>query len=108
MSHFFFLGETRLALWVRLSGDLAVRVSLLYHIGMALLERISVDPTVRFGKPCVRGTRLTVGEVLGHLAGGMAEAELFSNFPQLTHEDVLACLAYAAERERRTLSIPAA
>jgi uncharacterized protein (DUF433 family) len=81
---------------------------LLYHIGMTLLERISVDPTVRFGKPCVRGTRLTVGEVLGHLAGGMAEAELLSNFPQLTHEDVLACLAYAAERERRTLSIPAA
>ena len=108
MSHFFFLRETRLALWLRLSGDLAVRVCLLYHIGMALLERISVDPTVRFGKPCVRGTRLTVGEVLGHLAGGMTEAELFSNFPQLTHEDVLACLAYAAERERRTLSIPAA
>lgn len=75
---------------------------------MALLERIRVDPTIRFGKPCVRGTRLTVGEVLGHLAGGMTEAELFSNFPQLTHEDVLACLAYAAEREHRTLSIPAA
>jgi uncharacterized protein (DUF433 family) len=92
--------------WKRL--DLAVKVCLLYHIGMALLERISVDPAVRFGKPCVRGTRLTVGEVLGHLAGGMTEADLFSNFPQLTHEDVLACLAYAAERERRTLSIPAA
>jgi len=91
-----------------LSRDLAAEVFLLYHIGMALLERISVDPMIRFGKPCVRGTRLTVGEVLGHLAGGMTEAELFSNFPQLTHEDVLACLAYAAERERRTLSIPAA
>ena len=91
-----------------MSRDLAAEVFLLYHIGMALLERISVDPTIRFGKPCVRGTRLTVGEVLGHLAGGMTETELFSNFPQLTHEDVLACLAYAAERERRTLSIPAA
>lgn len=74
---------------------------------MTMLDRISVDPAVRFGKPCARGIRLTVGEVLGHLAGGMSEAELLSSFPQLTHEDVLACLAYAAERERRTLSIPA-
>ena len=75
---------------------------------MALLERISIDPTVRFGKPCVRGTRLTVGKVLGNLAEGVAEAELLSSFPQLTNEDVLVCLAYAVERERRTLSIPAA
>ena len=75
---------------------------------MAMIDRISIDSAVRFGKPCVRGTRVTVGEVLGHLAGGMSEAELLSSFPQLTHEDVLACLAYAAERERRTLSIPAA
>ena len=73
---------------------------------MAFLDRISVDPTIRFGKACVRGTRLTVGEVLGYLADGMSEAEVLSSFPQLTHEDVLACLAYAAERERRTLSIP--
>ncbi|ALA59984.1 DUF433 domain-containing protein [Nitrospira moscoviensis] len=75
---------------------------------MQFLDRISVDPNIRFGKPCVRGTRITVGEVLGHLASGMPETELLANFPQLTHEDVLACLAYAAERERRTLSIPAA
>ena len=75
---------------------------------MAMIDRISIDSAVRFGKPCVRGTRVTVGEVLGHLAGGMSEAELLSSFPQLTHEDVLACLAYAAEREPRTLSIPAA
>lgn len=66
---------------------------------MIMLDRISIDPTVRFGKPCVRGTRLTVGEVLGHLAGGMSEPELFSSFPQLTREDVLACLAYAYERD---------
>ena len=75
---------------------------------MAILDRISIDPAVRFGKPCVRGTRLTVGEVLGHLAGGMSEAELLSSFPQLTHEAMLACLVYAVERERRTLSIPVA
>ena len=79
-----------------------------YHNLMKFLDHISVESTVRFGKPCVRGTRITVGEVLGYLAGGMSEAELLKDFPQLTHEDVLACLAYAAERERRTLSIPAA
>lgn len=75
---------------------------------MTSLDRISIDPTVRFGKACVRGTLPTVGEVLEHMAGGISEAEVLASFPQLTHEDVLACLAYAAERERRTLSIPAA
>jgi uncharacterized protein (DUF433 family) len=72
------------------------------------LERITIDPEVRFGKPCVRGTRLTVGDVLGYLASGMTEAELLAEFPQLTHEDVLACLAYASERERRVIIDPAA
>jgi uncharacterized protein (DUF433 family) len=75
---------------------------------MDTLERITVDPSVRFGKPCVRGTRLTVGDVLGYLAGGMTETEVLASFPQLTHEDILACLAFAAERERRLVSIPAA
>jgi uncharacterized protein (DUF433 family) len=75
---------------------------------MSQLDRIAVDPSVRFGKPCVRGTRLTVGDVLGCLAGGMTEAEVLVNFPQLTREDILACLAFAAERERRLVSIPAA
>ena len=77
-------------------------------MGMELLSRIAVDPQVRFGKPYVGGTRITVGEVLGHLAGGSDEAELLVEFPQLTHEDVLACFAVAAERERRPQSIPAA
>jgi len=67
------------------------------------LTRISIDPAVRFGKPCVRGTRLTVGDVLGALSSGCSEAELLQDFPQLTHEDVLACLAFAAERERRLI-----
>jgi uncharacterized protein (DUF433 family) len=75
---------------------------------MPVMDRIAIDPNVRFGKPCVRGTRITVGDVLGYLAGGMTEAELLTDFPQLTHDDIRACLAYAAERERRTLSIPAA
>jgi len=88
--------------------SLATQAGLGYHEAMTSLDRISIDPTVRFGKACVRSTRLTVGEVLGYLAGGMSEAEVLASFPQLTHGDVLACLAYAAERERRTLSIPAA
>jgi uncharacterized protein (DUF433 family) len=75
---------------------------------MDLLARISINPAVRFGKPCVRGTRLTVGDVLGALAAGSTEAELLEDFPQLTHEDVLACLAFAAEREKRLITAPAA
>ena len=75
---------------------------------MRLLERVSVDPAVRFGKPCIRNTRISVGDVLGYLAGGTSEEELLAQFPQLCADDVRACLAYAAERERRTLTVPAA
>jgi uncharacterized protein (DUF433 family) len=75
---------------------------------MNALERITVDPNVRFGKPCVRGTRITVGDVLGYLAAGMSEDQILGDFPQLVRDDIRACLAYAAERERRTLGIPAA
>ena len=75
---------------------------------MNLLNRIAVDPAIRFGKPCVRGTRIAVGDVLGYLAGGMSEAQILADFPQLTNADVRACLAYAAERERRTFTTPAA
>jgi uncharacterized protein (DUF433 family) len=75
---------------------------------MSLLDRISVDSAVRFGKPCVRGTRITVGDVLGYLAAGTTDAQILKEFPQLKPEDIRACLAYAAERERRTQGIPAA
>ncbi len=75
---------------------------------MDYLQRIAVTPDVRFGKPCVRGTRITVGEVLGYLAAGGTETELLNDFPQLVHEDVLACFGFAAERERRLLALPAA
>lgn len=75
---------------------------------MSLLDRISLDPTIRFGKPCVRGTRISVGDVLGYLASGMTEAQVIADFPDLAHEDILACLAFAAERERRIMPVPAA
>jgi uncharacterized protein (DUF433 family) len=71
-------------------------------------DRIVIDPEVRFGKPCVRGTRITVGDVLSYLASGMREEEILADFPQLKNEDIRACLAYAAERERRVVSVPAA
>jgi len=69
-------------------------------------DRIVIDPNVRFGKPVVRGTRITVGDVLGYLAGGMAEADILADFPQLRHDDILACLAFAADRERRLATVP--
>jgi uncharacterized protein (DUF433 family) len=75
---------------------------------MNLLDRVTVDPAIRFGKACVRGTRISVGDILGYLAGGMSETQILTDFPQLTSDDVRACLAYAAERERRTVTTPAA
>jgi uncharacterized protein (DUF433 family) len=75
---------------------------------MSLLQRIVVVPKVRCGKPCVRGTRISVGDVLGYLAGGMTESEILRDFPQLERDDVRACLAFAAERERVTLRVPTA
>ena len=70
--------------------------------------RIAIEPEIRFGKPCVRGTRITVGDVLSYLASGMSEAEILADFPQLALDDIRACLAFAAERERRIFGIPAA
>jgi uncharacterized protein (DUF433 family) len=74
---------------------------------MSYRDRIGIDPEIRFGKPCVRGTRITVGDVLSYLASGMTEQQILADFPQLTDEDIRACLAFAAERERRLVSIPA-
>jgi uncharacterized protein (DUF433 family) len=68
-----------------------------------LLQRITVEPGRRSGKPCVRGLRITVSDVLEYLASGMTEAEILADFPELTSEDIRACLAFAAERERRLL-----
>ena len=72
-------------------------------VGIDYLSRITIDPEVRFGKPCVRRTRITVGDVLSYLASGMSEDNFLTDFPQLTRDDIRACLACAAERERRIL-----
>ncbi len=75
---------------------------------MGWQDRITVTPGVRSGKPCIKGTRITVYDVLEYLAGGMTDAQILSDFPDLTAEDIRACLAFAAARERRLASSPAA
>ncbi|MDZ4656016.1 MAG: DUF433 domain-containing protein [Bythopirellula sp.] len=67
---------------------------------------ITIEPGKRSGKPCIRGMRITVGDVLDYLAGGMSNEEILEDFPDLTRDDILACLAYAADRERNLLMVP--
>ena len=69
---------------------------------------ITIDPNKRGGKPCVRGLRITVYEVLEYLASDMTEAQILEDSPDLTREDLKACIAFAADRERRLLTVPAA
>jgi uncharacterized protein (DUF433 family) len=69
---------------------------------------ITVDPDKRGGKPCIRGMRITVYDVLDYLAAGMSEAEILRDFPDLTADDIRACLGFAADRERRLLTLPPA
>jgi uncharacterized protein (DUF433 family) len=64
---------------------------------------ITIDPARRSGKPCIRKTRITVYDVLDYLASGMSEAEILADFPELSTADLRACLAFAADRERRLL-----
>ena len=64
---------------------------------------ITIEPGKRGGKPCIRGMRITVGDVLDYLASGMTIDEILADFPYLTREDIQACLAFAAERERNLL-----
>ncbi|UHD18650.1 DUF433 domain-containing protein [Thiocapsa bogorovii] len=66
-----------------------------------LNERIAIDPDVRGGKPCIRGTRITVYDILEYMAGGMSEEEILADFPSLKAEDLRAVLMFAAQRERR-------
>ena len=75
---------------------------------MSYQHLITIELGKRSGKPCIRGMRITVSDVLEYLASGMSVDEILADFPDLTAEDIRACLAFAAERERRLLTIPTA
>jgi uncharacterized protein (DUF433 family) len=64
-------------------------------------EIITIQPEIRFGKPCIRGMRISVSDILGWLASGMTKEEILMDFPELTEEDILATLSWAADREHR-------
>ncbi len=73
---------------------------------MDYTKRITIEPGKRGGKPCIRGLRITVYDILEYLASGMTEAEILGDFPDLEADDIRACLLFAADRERRLLAIP--
>lgn len=67
---------------------------------------ITIEPGKRGGKPCIRGLRITVYDILEYLASGMSEEQILADFPDLTRDDIRACLAFAADRERKLVTIP--
>ena len=79
-----------------------------YSESMDYRERITIEPGKRSGKPCIRGLRITVYDVLDYLAGGMTEDQILADFPDLERDDIRAALAFAADRERRLIADPAA
>jgi uncharacterized protein (DUF433 family) len=72
---------------------------------MSYRNIITIEPGKRGGKPCIRRMRITVYDVLGWLAAGMSHAEILDDFPELTEEDIKACLEFAADRERRVIAV---
>jgi len=66
---------------------------------------ITLEPGTRSGKPCIRGMRITVGDILGWLAGGMTTSEILNDFDELTETDILAALSYAADRENKNYQV---
>jgi uncharacterized protein (DUF433 family) len=78
-----------------------------YHHDMSYQGIITIEPGKLSGKPCIRGMRITVCDVLEYLASGMSQEEILSDFPYLTKEDILACLSYAADREKRLMVVEA-
>ena len=75
-------------------------------MNMDYTQVITIEPGKRGGKPCIRGLRITVQDILEYLAGGMSVEEILDDFPDLTKEDIQACLAFAADRERSMLVVP--
>jgi uncharacterized protein (DUF433 family) len=74
-----------------------------YHEDMSYRDLITIEPGKRGGKPCIRGMRMTVYDVLEYLAAGMSHQEILDDFPYLTEADIRACLAFAADREKHLL-----
>ncbi len=72
---------------------------------MSYQNLITIEPGKRGGRPCIRGMRITVSDVLGWLATGMSHQEIIDDFPELTEKDIRACLEYAADRERRLVTV---
>jgi uncharacterized protein (DUF433 family) len=72
-------------------------------MGATYQSIVTIEPGKRGGKPCIRGMRITVYDVLSYLAAGMTQQEILDDFPYLTEDDILACLSYAADRERQTV-----
>lgn len=73
---------------------------------MNYLERISINPAIRSGKPCIRGTRLAVADIFDYLGGGMTVSEVLEDFPDIAEADIRACFAFAADRDRRLNAVP--
>ena len=69
-------------------------------------NRITIEPGKRSGQPCIRGLRITVYDVLDYLAGGMTTEQILADFPDLTETDIRACLAFAADAERKFEIVP--
>ena len=84
--------------------DLTIRRVL--TMSVAYRDIITVEAGKRGGKPCIRGTRITVYDILSYLAAGMAHVQILADFPELREDDILACLAFAADRERQTQVTP--
>lgn len=89
------------------SGLRAVRSGVRWPI-MSWTDRITIEPGKRAGKPCIRGLRITVTDILEYLASGMTEDEILADFPDLERADIRAALAFAAERERRLVDVRSA
>jgi len=91
-------------LFVAIAGRIDLQYSSAEKVMVPVYQAIiGVEPGKRAGKPCMRGMRITVYDILSYLAAGMSHPEILADFPELTEEDILACLSYAADHEQRTL-----
>src|ERR1700731_478087 len=90
-----------------LAEALTARWMLNYSAAVDYSKIITIEPGKRSGKPCIRGMRITVQDVFEYLAGGMTEDQILEDFPELTREDINACFAFAADRERKLFVAPA-